>query len=167
MLRDLKGLFTAESVGQQRDSNSALLTHIHQGEGKAVACAIQAPCSRKGYLQYCRHPGPLSFLGHPYTWGLGTDHSCSITASDWEDLFPGKIWDGCMPWLWPRWHREPPRHTSVENSPRPQQCTLLSAVTGCSIYPTYSQRPQVTSSVHTCKGWEKVTASTRQTPGLL
>jgi hypothetical protein len=58
-----------------------------------------------------------------------------------------------------------PRHARVENRPRPLSCTHLSAVTGCSIYPRYSQRLQVTSSVHTPEGLEQVTASPMQTLG--
>jgi hypothetical protein len=77
-----RNLFMTKTVGQQKDATSALLTYTHQGQGKAIACAIETAYTRTGYLQYFRHPGPSSSLGHPYPWGLGTDHSLSTPARD-------------------------------------------------------------------------------------
>jgi hypothetical protein len=79
-------LLMTKTVCQRKDATSALLTCTHQDQGKAIACAIETAYTRTGYLQYCRHPGPSRSLGHPYSWGLGTDHSLSTPARDRKDL---------------------------------------------------------------------------------
>jgi hypothetical protein len=88
-----RNLFMTKTVCQRKDATSALLTCTHQGQGKAIACAIETAYMRRVYLQYCRHPGPSSSLGHPYPWGLGIEHSLSTPARDRQDL----------PWRNMRW----------------------------------------------------------------
>jgi hypothetical protein len=125
-----RNLFMTKTVCQRKDATTALLTCTHQGQGKATACAIETAYTRKGYLQYCRHPGPSSSLGAihiPRDWGQTTASALQLGIGR---TLSGENWDGRMPWAWTWWHLETSTHARVENRPSPLHCIHLSVVMG-------------------------------------